>query len=118
MNFPLQRLLHFLLPCGTDVLHVLINKHVLREHAGLVEEVLDHLKETRVFSLRDSERSCIGSRGVEVGRLLDCKGSSSLLKQATGPLALPQHLHQAACHLSAASSTHSLVEVNQAIKAW
>merc|ERR1719430_2645814 len=60
------RLLHFLVPGGADILHVLINEHVLGEHAGLVEEVLHHLEEARVFSLRngdkalrDSERSCI-----------------------------------------------------------
>merc|ERR1719312_1058381 len=119
------RLLHFLLPGGADILHVLINEHVLREDAGLVEEVLHHLKEAGIFSLRngdkalrDSEGSCIGGGCVDVCKLLDCKGSSSLLKQVAGPLALPQHLHQAACHLSSCCSTHSLVEVNQAIKAW
>ena len=108
-------LLHFLVPGGADILHVLINERVLGEHAGLVEEVLHHLEEARVFSLRNgdkalrySERSCIGGGSVEICRLLNCKGSSSLLKQVAGPLTLPQHLHQAACHISSyCCSTHS-----------
>ena len=100
------RLLHLLLPVGADILHVLIDEHVLGEHAGLVEEVLDHLEEAGVLGLRDvdealgdGKRSCSGAGSVDVSRLLDGEGPASLLQQVAGPLALPQHLHQAACHL-------------------
>jgi len=46
-------LLHLFLPGGSNILHVDINKPVFNEDTALVEEVLDHLKESGILGLGD-----------------------------------------------------------------
>ena len=42
-------LLHLLLPGGSHVLHVQVNKPVLGQNTSFVEEILDHLEEPWVL---------------------------------------------------------------------
>ena len=69
------------LPGGTNIFHGDINESVFNENAALVEEVLHHLKEAGVLSLRnmtetfrDLERTLNHRRTVELKKgLLNLK---------------------------------------------
>ena len=47
----------FLLPRGSDILHIDVDQSVLGQDAGFVEEVLDHFEEARILSSRISSQN-------------------------------------------------------------
>lgn len=64
------------LPGGTNIFHGDINESVFNENAALVEEVLHHLKEAGVLSLRDMTETF---RDLE--RTLNHRGTVELKKR-------------------------------------